>query len=59
MWAMFSEEVQEAKKDMVSTRSMAPADMPNFAGRAAVLRMRKNRLLYLKNVSAISVSFFN
>ncbi|KAJ8721222.1 hypothetical protein PYW07_001997 [Mythimna separata] len=50
MWAMFSEEVQEAKKDMVTTRAMAPADMPNYAGRAAVLRMRKNKLLYLKNV---------
>ncbi|XP_050561707.1 dynein axonemal heavy chain 2 [Spodoptera frugiperda] len=50
MWAMFSEEVQESKKDMVSTRSHYPADMPSYAGRASVLKMRKNRLVYLKNV---------
>lgn len=47
---MFSEEVQESKKDMVSTRSQYPADMPSFAGRATVLKMRKNRLVYLKKV---------
>nr|XP_049696661.1 dynein axonemal heavy chain 2 [Helicoverpa armigera] len=50
MWAMFSEEVQEAKKDMVSTRGYYPADLPSYAGRATVLRMRKNRLMYLKNI---------
>ncbi|KAM3963696.1 LOW QUALITY PROTEIN: dynein heavy chain 2, axonemal kl-2 [Aphomia sociella] len=50
VWAMFSDEVQEAKKDMVATRSQHPADLPAFAGRAIVLRMRKNRLLYLKKV---------
>lgn len=48
---MFSDEVQEAKKEMVSTRSQHPADLPTFAGRGAVLKMRKNRLIYLKKVS--------
>lgn len=47
---MFSDEVQESKKDMVATRSQHPADLPSFAGRAVILRMRKNRLLYLKKV---------
>lgn len=47
---MFSDEVQEAKKDMVATRSQHPADLPSFAGRATVLKMRKNRLVYLKKV---------
>lgn len=50
VWAMFSDEVQEAKKDMVATRSQHPADLPSFAGRATVLKMRKNRLVYLKKV---------
>ncbi|KAI5642765.1 dynein-1-beta heavy chain, flagellar inner arm I1 complex [Phthorimaea operculella] len=50
VWAMFSEEVQDAKKDMVVTRGQYPADLPSFAGRAIVLRMRKNRLMYLKKV---------
>ncbi|KAL4719865.1 hypothetical protein ACJJTC_002863 [Scirpophaga incertulas] len=50
VWLMFSDEVQEAKKDMVSTRSQHPADLPSFSGRAVVLRMRKNRLLYLKKI---------
>ncbi|XP_045516056.1 dynein axonemal heavy chain 2 [Pieris brassicae] len=50
VWAMFSDEVQEAKKDMVSGRGQYPTDLPSFAGRAAVLRMRKNRLAYLKKV---------
>ncbi|RVE54736.1 hypothetical protein evm_000503 [Chilo suppressalis] len=50
VWAMFSEEVQEAKKDMVSTRSQHPADLPCFSGRAVVLQMRKNRLVYLKKI---------
>ncbi|XP_063358685.1 dynein axonemal heavy chain 2 isoform X1 [Cydia amplana] len=50
VWSMFSDEVQEAKKDMVATRSQHPSELPSFAGRAAVLRMRKNRLVYLKKV---------
>ncbi|XP_038214645.1 dynein heavy chain 2, axonemal [Zerene cesonia] len=50
VWAMFSDEVQEAKKDMVSARGQYPSDLPSFAGRAVVLRMRKNRLAYLKKV---------
>ncbi|CAG9785840.1 unnamed protein product [Diatraea saccharalis] len=50
VWAMFSDEVQEAKKDMVSTRSQHPADLPCFSGRAVVLQMRKNRLIYLKKI---------
>lgn len=52
VWAMFSDEVQEAKKDMVASRSQYPADLPSFAGRAVVLKMRKNRLVYLKKVSS-------
>lgn len=51
VWAMFSDEVQEVKKDMVASRSQHPADLPSFAGRAVVLKMRKNRLIYLKKVS--------
>ncbi|XP_045494772.1 dynein axonemal heavy chain 2 [Colias croceus] len=50
VWAMFSDEVQEAKKDMVSARGQYPSDLPSFSGRAVVLRMRKNRLAYLKKV---------
>ncbi|XP_037870398.1 dynein axonemal heavy chain 2 isoform X3 [Bombyx mori] len=50
VWAMFSDEVQEAKKDMVSNRGQFPADLPSFAGRAIVLKTRKNRLVYLKKV---------
>ncbi|KAJ0175845.1 hypothetical protein K1T71_009004 [Dendrolimus kikuchii] len=50
VWAMFSDEVQEAKKDMVESRSQHPTDLPSFAGRAAVLKMRQNRLVYLKKV---------
>ncbi|XP_053613118.1 dynein axonemal heavy chain 2 isoform X1 [Plodia interpunctella] len=50
VWAMFSDKVQETKKDLVSCRNMYPADLPSFAGRAVVLRMRKNRLMYLKKV---------
>ncbi|KAG7305948.1 hypothetical protein JYU34_008511 [Plutella xylostella] len=50
VWSMFSDEVQEAKKEMVDCRSQAPGDMPSFSGRAAVLLMRKNRLVYLKKV---------
>ncbi|KOB76208.1 putative 1-beta dynein, partial [Operophtera brumata] len=34
VWAMFSDEVQEAKKDMVASRSQGPAELPSFAGRA-------------------------
>lgn len=49
---MFSDEVQEAKKEMVDGRSQAPGDMPSFSGRAAVLLMRKNRLVYLKKVKS-------
>lgn len=52
---MFSEEVQESKKDMVETRSQYPADMPPYAGRATVLKMRKNRLMYLKKVTVCLV----
>lgn len=50
---MFSEEVQEAKKETVSSRGLYPADLPSFAGRAALLKMRRNRLAYLKKVSLI------
>lgn len=50
---MFSDEVQETKKDMVAQRSQYPADLPDFAGRAAVLKMRKNRLVYLKKVPSL------
>ncbi|CAG4999301.1 unnamed protein product [Parnassius apollo] len=50
VWGMFSDEVQDSKKDMVSSRGQFPADLPSFAGRAVVLRMRKNRLVYLKKV---------
>ncbi|XP_050668613.1 dynein axonemal heavy chain 2 [Leptidea sinapis] len=50
VWAMFSDEVQEAKKDMVASRGQHPSDLPSFSGRAAVLRMRRNRLAYLKKV---------
>lgn len=53
VWAMFSDEVQEAKKDMVSNRGQFPADLPSFAGRAIVLKTRKNRLVYLKKVIII------
>lgn len=54
---MFSDEVQEAKKDMVASRSQYPADLPSFAGRAVVLKMRKNRLVYLKKVSGAFYCF--
>ncbi|XP_013149055.1 PREDICTED: dynein heavy chain 2, axonemal [Papilio polytes] len=50
VWAMFSDAVQETKKDMVSTRGQYPSDLPPFAGKAVVLKTRKNRLIYLKNV---------
>lgn len=50
---MFSEEVQEAKKETVSSRGLYPADLPSFAGRAALLKMRRNRLAYLNKVSLI------
>lgn len=47
---MFSDEVQEAKKETVASRGAHPADLPSFAGRAVLLRVRKNRLVYLKKV---------
>ncbi|XP_068632350.1 dynein axonemal heavy chain 2 [Battus philenor] len=50
VWAMFSDEVQDTKKDMVANRGQYPSDLPSFAGRAVVLRMRRNKLAYLKNV---------
>ncbi|CAH0714647.1 unnamed protein product, partial [Brenthis ino] len=50
VWAMFSDEVQEAKKETVTSRGLHPADLPSFAGRAVLLRVRRNRLVYLKKV---------
>ncbi|OWR49571.1 putative 1-beta dynein [Danaus plexippus plexippus] len=50
VWAMFSDEVQEAKKETVTSRGTYVADLPSFAGRAALLRVRRNRLAYLKKV---------
>ncbi|XP_052739543.1 dynein axonemal heavy chain 2 [Bicyclus anynana] len=50
VWAMFSEEVQEAKKETVASRGEYPADLPSYAGRAVLLRLRRNRLAYLKKV---------
>ncbi|GBO98710.1 Dynein-1-beta heavy chain, flagellar inner arm I1 complex [Eumeta japonica] len=50
VWAMYNEEVQEAKNEMVIERSQYPTEMPSYAGRAALLIMKKNRLVYLKKV---------
>ncbi|XP_046962283.1 dynein axonemal heavy chain 2 [Vanessa cardui] len=50
VWAMFSDEVQAAKKETVSSRGARAGVLPDAAGRAALLRARTHSLRYLKKV---------
>lgn len=47
---MFKQEVLDAKADMQEQADLYPSLMPYFAGRANMIKMKKNRLQILKKM---------
>jgi hypothetical protein len=47
---MFSEEIQEAKKDMMEEKASCSAALPPFAGRVLMTRLKKRHLIKLMKV---------
>lgn len=52
---MFREEILEAKQDLQTEAEIHPNLTPYYAGRAHMIRMKKNRLRMLRAVSEIDI----
>jgi hypothetical protein len=50
MYKLFSEEIQDTKKDLVEEKASCTAGLPPFAGRALMTRLKKRRLMKLMKV---------
>jgi hypothetical protein len=47
---MLSEEILEAKKDLMEEKAWCPVGLPPFAGRVLMIRLKKRHLTKLMNV---------
>jgi hypothetical protein len=47
---MFSEEIQEAKKDLMKEKASCTAGLPPFAGRVLMTHLKKRHLIKLMKV---------
>jgi hypothetical protein len=50
VYKLFSEEIQETKKDLVKEKDSSPAGLPSFSGRALMTHLKKRHLTKLIKV---------
>jgi hypothetical protein len=50
VYKLFSEEIQDIKKDLVEKKASCPAGLPSFGGQALMTCLKKRRLMKLMKV---------
>ncbi|KAK9890592.1 hypothetical protein WA026_011959 [Henosepilachna vigintioctopunctata] len=50
VYQMFRQEIQDIKQDLIDESDDHPAHLPYFAGRAMIARLKKNRLVMIKQL---------
>jgi len=56
VYQLFKAEIQEAKKHLVEEKSCCLAGLPQFAGQALMIRLKKRHLTKLMKVYSILIS---